>query len=433
MDILTINDRPGVYPDSYYAATASAPAPFPEAEGEIRADVCVVGGGFTGLSAALHLRRSGFDVVLLEASRLGFGASGRNGGQVGTGQRVAQPELEQMVGLETARSLWQIGLESVDLVRQLVGQSGEDCQITPGILHADHRARFVPETRAWVDHMQQTYAYDHIRFLDRDEIRAEVGSPGYHAGALDLGGFHLHPLRYVFALAKLARDEGVRIHEMSRMVDFTPGDPVRIRTDRAVVTADHLVLGLNGYHNNLAPQLARRVMPINNFIAVTEPLGEARARSLIANDYAVGDSRFVINYYRLSRDHRMIFGGGESYGYRFPSDLAAKVRGPMLEVFPQLKDARIDHAWGGTLGITMSRLPHVERLAGNVLSASGFSGHGVAMGSLAGKLMAEAVAGQAGRFDLMAKLPTGPFPGGPLLRSPLLVAAMLWYALRDRL
>ncbi|MBR9765126.1 MAG: FAD-binding oxidoreductase [Rhodobacteraceae bacterium] len=433
MEILTINDRPGLYPDSYYAATAQAPDPAPPAEGEIRADVCVVGGGFTGLSAALHLRRAGFDVVLLEASRLGFGASGRNGGQVGTGQRLEQPELEELVGLATARELWQLGLDSVDLVRRLAAESGEDCQIVPGILHADHRARFAPDTRAWVDHMRQTYAYEAIRYLDRDQIRAEVGSAGYHSGALDMGGFHLHPLRYVFALADLARQAGVRIHEMSRMQSFTPGSPVRIRTDMAEVRADHLLLGLNGYHNNLAPELARRVMPINNFIAVTEPLGEERARSLIANDYAVGDSRFVINYYRLSRDHRMIFGGGESYGYRFPRDLAAKVRGPMLQVFPQLKDARIDHAWGGTLGITMSRLPHVERLAGNVLSASGFSGHGVAMGSLAGKLMAEAVAGQAGRFDLMADLPTASFPGGPALRNPLLVAAMLWYALRDRL
>ena len=433
MDILTINDRPGAYPDSYYRATAALPAPTDPARGEVRADVCVVGGGFTGLSAALHLRRAGFDVVLLEASRLGFGASGRNGGQVNTGQRVEQLALEKMVGLERARDLWQVGLDSVDLVRALAAQSGEDCQIVPGILHADHRARFADETRQYVDHLQGHYGYDQVSYLDRDAIRAEIGSETYHAGSLDMGSFHLHPLRYALALAKLAREAGVRIHENSRMLDYTPGSSVTVRTDEAVIRADHLLLGLNGYHNNVTSALARRVMPINNFIAVTEPLGAERARSLIANDYAVGDSRFVINYYRLSRDHRMIFGGGESYGYRFPRDLAAKVRAPMAEVFPQLRDTRIDYAWGGTLGITMSRLPHFERIEGNILSASGFSGHGVAMGSLAGKLMAEALAGQAGQFDMMAALPTAPFPGGPLLRNPLLVAAMLWYALRDRL
>lgn len=433
MDILTINDRPGTYPDSFYKATAALPEPAPQAKGDIRADVCVVGGGFTGLSAALHLRRAGLDVVLLDASRLGFGASGRNGGQVNTGQRVEQLALEKMVGLGKAKELWHVGLDSVELVRDLVRDSGEDCQIVPGILHADHRARFADETRHYVDHLRETYGYDQISYLDRGAIRAEIGSEDYHAGSLDMGSFHLHPLRYALALAKLAREAGVRIFENSRMLDYTPGSPVQVRTEQAVIRADHLLLGLNGYHNNIAGPLARRVMPINNFIAVTEPLGEARARSLIANDYAVGDSRFVINYYRLSRDHRMIFGGGESYGYRFPRDLAGKVRGPMAEVFPQLRDARIDYAWGGTLGITMSRLPHFERIEGNILSASGFSGHGVAMGSLAGKMMAEAVAGQAGRFDMMAELPTAPFPGGPMLRSPLLVAAMLWYALRDKL
>ena len=433
MDILTINDRPGAYPDSWYAATAEAPGPFAAAEGEIRADVCVVGGGFSGLSTALHLRRKGFDVVLIEASRLGFGASGRNGGQVGTGQRVEQLDLEKLVGLDLARQLWQVGLDSVDLVRDLIAESGEDCHVAPGIIHANHRDRFTAHSRAFAEHLQGAYGYDAIRFLDRAAIHAEVGSPGYHSGVLDMGSFHLHPLRYAFALARLAQAAGVRLHEMSRMTRLEEGAPARVHTDRAVITADHVVLGLNGYHNNIARPLAQRVMPINNFIAVTEPLGEARAAELIAHNHAVADSRFVINYFRLSPDTRMVFGGGESYGYRFPADIAAKVRKPMLEVYPQLADARIDYAWGGTLGITMSRLPHFERIAGNVLSVSGFSGHGVAMATLAGRMAAEALAGQAGQFDLMAGLPTAPFPGGKTLRSPLLAAAMIWFSLRDRI
>ncbi|MCB9993637.1 MAG: FAD-binding oxidoreductase [Hyphomicrobiaceae bacterium] len=433
MDILTVNDEPGHYPPSFYAATADLLAPFPVSEGEISADVCVVGGGFTGLSAALHLARQGLNVVLLEASRVGSGASGRNGGQVGTGQRLEQPDLEQMVGLERARALWDIGLESVALVKSLADEAGTDCEWVPGIIHADHRQRFTAHSRHIVDHMAETYDYHQMRFLDRNEIRAEVGSNGYLSGVLDLGGAHIHPLRYAIALARLAERAGVQIHEMSRVSAIEPGSRVTVKTAHATVSADHLVLGLNGYHNNIDGRLARRVMPINNFIAVTEPLASERAKSLIRNDYAVADSRFVINYFRMSRDNRMIFGGGESYGYRFPADIAAKVRGPMLNVFPQLADARIDYAWGGTLGITMSRLPRFERHARNILSLSGFSGHGVAMATLAGKIAAEAVAGQAGRFDLFEGLPNPGFPGGALLRTPLLAAAMIWFSLRDRL
>lgn len=432
MDILTVNDQPGHYPPSFYAATADLLAPFRRAEGEINTDVCVVGGGFTGLSAAIHLSRRGFKTVLLEASRVGSGASGRNGGQVGTGQRLEQTDLEPMVGRERARTLWDLGLESVALVKSLVDEAGADCEWVPGIIHADHRARYTSHSRHIVEHMAEYYGYDQMRFLNRDAIRAEIGSGDYVSGVLDLGGAHIHPLKYALALAKLAADSGVRIFEQSRAIRIEPGRKVTLKTGTATIKADYLVLGLNGYHNNIDSRVAARVMPINNFIAVTEPLGEVRAKSLIANDYAVADSRFVINYFRLSRDNRMVFGGGESYGYRFPRDIGAKVRKPMLQIFPQLTDARIDYAWGGTLGITMSRLPQFESLSGNILSLAGFSGHGVAMATLAGKIASEAVAGQAERFDLFAQLPNPRFPGGTLLRTPLLAAAMVWFSLRDK-
>ncbi|WP_138468328.1 FAD-binding oxidoreductase [Poseidonocella sp. HB161398] len=429
MDILRINDPAGELPRSWYAATAAPPGRFDPAEGEIRADVCVVGGGFTGLSAALHAARAGLSVVLIEANRIGSGASGRNGGQVGTGQRVEQPELEKLVGREDARKLWEIGLESVALTKALAEEAGGDAGWGQGILHADHRARYAAHSRAHVAHMAVHYGYDKLSYLDRDAIRHEVGSPGYHAGTLDMGGAHLHPLRYAFGLARLCLAAGVALHEGSRM---TAIEGTTVVTERARVRAETVLLGLNGYHNNLLPGLARRVMPINNFIAATEPLG-ARATEIIRSGHAVGDSRFVINYFRLSEDGRLLFGGGESYGYRFPADIAAKVRKPMLEVFPQLADAKITHAWGGTLGITMQRLPHFAEVSPGVFSASGFSGHGVAMGTLAGKMMAEAAGGARGRFDLMAGLPAAKFPGGVLLREPLLAAAMTWYALRDRL
>jgi len=431
LDLLTANDRAGTYSASYYAATVDPLPPFPSAQGALRADICVVGGGYTGLSAALHLAERGYDVALLEAQRLGFGASGRNGGQVGTGQRLDQNGLEDLVGLEEARALWDLSLDAVALVRRLIETHAIPCGFAPGIVHADHRARFVPETHAYIQKLQQRYGYDRVRALDRDEMRHLVASPLYHGGALDMGGGHLHPLAYALGLARAAQAAGARLYETSRAVRVVPGDPVRVQTDRAEVTADHLILAGNGYLGGLDAGIAARVMPINNFIAATDPLD--RPEAILRDNRAVSDSRFVINYFRLSPEGRLLFGGGESYGYRFPRDIAATVRRPMAQVFPQLRNVRIDYAWGGTLGITLNRMPHFARVAGNILTAGGYSGHGVALATLAGQLLAEAVAGQAERFDLMARVPTPRFPGGAALRWPILVLAMLWYGLRDRL
>ncbi|MGG7644318.1 NAD(P)/FAD-dependent oxidoreductase [Rhodovulum sp. YNF3179] len=433
MDLLTANDRPGAYPDSWYAATVDPLPPFPPARGEIACNVCIVGGGYTGLSAALHLAERGYTVRLLEANRVGWGASGRNGGQIAVGQRVEQDRLEADLGRETAARLWQLGRESVETVHDLIARHGIDCGYRPGIIHADHRARYVAHSHAYAEKLRRDYGYDKLRPLDRDEIRALVGSPGYHGGALDMGSGHLHPLALALGLARAADAAGATIHEASRVTAIAAGARVVLTTAEATIRADHVILACNGYLGGLAPPVAARVMPINNFVVATEPLGADRARGLIRDDHAVGDSRFVINYFRLSADHRLLFGGGESYGWRFPADIAAKVRRPMLEVFPQLRGVAIDYAWGGTLGITMRRLPHVARLAGNIFSAGGYSGHGVAMGTFAGRVMADAIAGQAERFDVMAGVPAPRFPGGAALRWPLLVLAMSWYALRDRL
>lgn len=433
MDLLTANDRPGHYPDSYYAATAEPLVPFPALAGSVRADVAIVGAGYAGLSAALNLAEAGYDVVVLEANRVGIGASGRNGGQVGLGQRVDQMVLEDMVGRDKARDLWQVGLDAVAEVRARIDRHGIDAEWTPGILEAAHRPKYRSEFRAYAEHMARHYDHS-VAYLNREETRAHIGSPDYHCGLLDTAAGHVHPLKYVLGLARAARDAGVRIYEQTRVSNVAAGRVARVTcAGRGVVEADFALVCANGYLGDLLPQVAARTMPINNFIAATEPLSEDAARALIRDDHAVADTRFVINYFRLSRDHRLLFGGGESYGWRFPADIRAKVRKPMLEVFPQLKDTRLDYAWGGTLGITMSRLPHFTRASGNVLSVGGFSGHGVALATLSGRLAAEAVQGQLERFDLMASLPTPRFPGGTALRHPLLVAAMVWYSLRDRL
>ncbi|MFN7004064.1 MAG: NAD(P)/FAD-dependent oxidoreductase [Roseinatronobacter sp.] len=429
MNLLFANDRAGEYPPSFYAATADLLPRQPALKGAVQADVCIIGAGYTGLSAALHLAERGYSVVVLEAHRVGFGASGRNGGQVGPGQRIEQDAIEKMMGREDARKLWEIGLQARDLVQSLVTRFGMDVAWRPGVLHADWQARDVPHAHAYTEKLARDYGYTDIEALDRDGVQAIVRTKAYQGGVLDHGAGHLHPLRYALGLARAALGAGARIFEDSLVVDIQHGAKVKVQTQHGHVEAAHVVVAANGYLGGLVPQVAAKVMPINNFIIATDPLPEG---TVLTRDVGVADSKFVINYFRLSEDRRLLFGGGESYGYRFP-DIVQTVRKPMLEVFPQLKDAKIAYAWGGTLAITMTRLPCFARVAPNVISASGYSGHGVALATLAGQIMAETVAGQSERFDVMARAKLPSFPGGRALRSPLLALAMTWYALRDRL
>lgn len=434
MNLLDINDRAGEYPAaSYYTATAQPLDKFPALQGTETCDVCVVGAGYTGLSTALHLAERGYDVILLEAQRLGFGASGRNGGQVGSGQRLEQDDLEKMVGKDHARQLWDMGEESKSTVRELIAKYDINCGYKPGVMHTELKRKHLHHTTAYVEKLQTEYGYDQIEFLDEAAVRAAVGSEAYCGGSMDWGAGHLHPLNFALGLARACAAAGVRIFEETRVTEIKRGDPAEVLSQNGKVSAKFVALGANGYLGNLEPEVATHVMPINNFIVATEPLSEDMARDLIRDDVAIADSKFVVNYFRLSEDNRMLFGGGESYGYKFPSNLAEKALNPMLEIYPQLAGTRIDYAWGGTLGITMNRMPDFRRLSPNILSASGFSGHGVAMATLAGKLMAEAVSGTAERFDIMANVPTKRFPGGAGLRTPLLILAMLWFSLRDRL
>ena len=432
MNLLHANDRPGQYPPSYYAATATPLPPFPVLKGAMKADLCVIGAGFTGLSTALHAAEAGLSVVLLEAQRVGFGASGRNGGQLGSGQRQDQMTLEKMVGLDNARLFWRLAEEAKDVTKSLIAKHDIDAELKPGVAWTASSKGEAQHLHDYAAHLNSRYDYPEIEIIDPSDFGRVIPSPTYKGGILDRGAAHLHPLKYAFGLAKAAQKAGVQIFERSEVHNLDHGSKVTIRTGAGQVEADHVVLACNGYLGTLDRKISARVMPINNFIAATEPLGDDAAK-VLGEDIAVADDKFVVNYYRLSSDNRLLFGGGESYGYRFPSDIAAKVRKPMTEIYPQLRDVRIDYAWGGTLAITMKRLPYFTRLAPNVLSASGYSGHGVGTASHAGLLLAQAVRGQAEGFDAMAGLPNVPFPGGPTLRTPFLIGAMSWFALRDRL
>ncbi|MCV6575748.1 MAG: FAD-binding oxidoreductase [Cohaesibacter sp.] len=427
------NDQQGRYPLSYYAASANAHGSLPAAQGDLSCDVCVIGAGYMGLSSALHLAQKGYDVVLLDAHRVGWGASGRNGGQVGSGQRMEQDDLEKLVGHDHARRLWDLAEASKALVKSLIADHGIECDLKPGILHADHKKSYVAHSKAYAQKLQDEYGYDAIGFVDRDEICSMLGSDAYYGGTIDWNAAHLHPLNFALGLSLAAQKAGVRLFENSQVLDIQKGAKVGITTDEAQITASHVIMACNGYIDKLVPKIAARVMPMNNYIIATEPLSEAEAKALIRDDVAVADSKFVINYFRLSSDRRLLFGGGESYSFKFPSDIKSFVRKPMLDIYPQLKDIELDYGWGGTLGITLNRMPYFCKLDANIFNASGFSGHGVAMATLAGHILADAIDGQASRFDVMEKVPTHSFPGGRHLRWPLMVLGMLYYSLRDRL
>lgn len=431
LNLLHANDRQGEYPASYYAATRMPLDPFPALAGEVKADVAIVGAGFMGLSAALHLAQAGLSVVVLEAHRVGFGASGRNGGQVGSGQKQDQDWLEKTVGMDHARRLWDMAEDAKSLLRDLITQHDMPVTLRPGVAHACYSEAEVSHVRAYADHLAKVYGYEQTEVLDRPATRRLIGSDAFAGSGIDWGAGHLHPLNLAIGLAKAAAGAGARIHENSEVLSLVPGPKVALKTAGGQVIADQVILAGNGYIGGLEPSYPSRVMPINNFIIATEPLGD-RAKDVLAEPIAVADSKFVVNYWRLSDDDRLLFGGAESYGYRFPDVLKA-VRKPLLKIYPQLKDVKITHAWGGTLAITTNRMPALMRPHPNVLMGSACSGHGVALSTLTGKILAQTVQGNAEGFDLLANIPQMRFPGGATLRWPLLVLAMTWYSMRDRL
>ena len=421
------------YDESWYYASAKGLTDYPDLEESIDADVCIVGAGYTGLSAAIELAERGYRVVVLEAHRVGSGASGRNGGVLGMGQRKDQDELEDWLGLETAKQMWQIACDANQLVRTRVAKYAIDCDLTDGELTVAHKERYEQELWDYADKLEADYGFTDHRHVTREETATMLGVESFFGGYLDRQAGHVHPLNLTLGLARAAKDLGVQIFEQAKVADFhDDARKVRAQTATASVTANFLVLACNGYLGDLDKTAQKYQLPINNFILATEPLPEARARSINRDNVAVVDTRFVVNYFHNSPDNRLIFGGGENYSSRFPQDLKQFVRKNMLEVYPNLADVGIDYAWGGTLAVTMKRMPHFGRKSPRVYWAQGYSGHGIAMANMGGQLVAQAIAGQAERFDLFANLKHQAFPGGTLLRWPALVAGMLYYKTLDR-
>ncbi|ROS00088.1 gamma-glutamylputrescine oxidase [Sinobacterium caligoides] len=419
--------------DSYYMATANPHPNHPKLKGEHNCDVCVIGAGFTGVSAALNLAEKGFNVILLESYKVGWGATGRNGGQAGGDPRLGVDELEALVGKENAHRHWDLNYAALDDMKARIKQHNIHCGWQDGIINAIHKPSYVAEYKSYHDLLQREYGAEYIEFIEKDEMDDISSTSQYHGGLYNKRSGHLHPLNFVLGIAKAACEAGAKIFEHSEVLSYDRNTPTILKTEQGQVKAKYVVLACNGYLGKTESRLASSIMPINNFVLTTEPLGKERAEALIKNNAAIFDSRFVVNYWRLTEDHRLLFGGGENYRNRFPNDLSNFVRKYMLEVYPQLDDVKIDYAWGGTLAVTMNRMPDFGRLEPNIFYAQGYSGHGVVLAAFAGKLIAEALTGTAERFDLLANTPIKKFPGGTLLRWPGLVAGMLYYSIKDRL
>jgi gamma-glutamylputrescine oxidase len=418
---------------SYYAATAhEAPRHAPVA-GDATFDVCVVGAGIAGCATALELAERGYRVALLEAERVGWGASGRSGGQAIFGYGTSQETLAAQVGLEAARSMWDVSIEALDWVRDRVARHAIDCDLHWGHLHVATKPRQRAELLELQRDLADVHGYRSLRFLERDGVEALLATTRYCAGLFDSRSGHLHPLNYTLGLARAATEAGVRIFEGSPVTRIAQGDPLRLTTPGGTITASQAVLTRGGYVGGLRTPIDWRVMPVGTYVVATEVLGEERITALLRENVAVADVNFVLDYFRRSADHRLLFGGRVSYSGIDARDTGRATGARMLRVFPQLADVRLDYVWGGFVDITMSRAPDFGRIGGNLYYLQGFSGHGIAMSGMAGRLAAEAIAGQSARFDLYSRLRHRIFPGGRWLRTPALVLGMLWYRLRDLL
>lgn len=418
---------------SYYAASANQHAPFDTLSESITCDVCVVGGGYTGLSSALHLAELGYDVVLLEAARIGFGASGRNGGQLVNSYSRDIDVIERTYGPEAAKMLGSMMFEGGEIIRERIKRYRIECDYRPGGL-------FVAMNHKQLETLEEQkanwtrYGNTQLEMLDADALGREISSDRYVGGLLDRSGGHIHPLNLALGEAEAIRLNGGRVYEQSPVTNITHASPAVVTTEKGQVTARYVVVAGNAYlGDTLEPALAKRSMPCGTQVIATAPLEDEVARSLIPNNYCVEDCNYLLDYFRLTADNRLLYGGGVVYGARDPADIERLVLPNLLKTFPCLRGVKIDYRWTGNFLLTLSRMPQFGRLENNIYYMQGYSGHGVTCTHLAGRLISELLRGDAERFDAFARLPHYPFPGGRTLRIPFTAMGAAYYSLRDRL
>lgn len=415
---------------SWYEDSCGERPTYRALEGDLDVDVAIVGGGFCGLSTALHLAQNGARVALLEANRLGDGASGRNGGQMGSGQRGDIFELEKQLGLQRSRALWDMAEDAKKTLLETAKTHSFDCDYQIGQLTPMHKRRYEAEAQAKVEHLQNKYNYAPISYLSQPEMAKKLGSSAYFGGIMDMGTGHIHPMKYVIGLAAVAARSGARIHEQTAVTRMQKRGKFALKTPMGTVSAERVVLALNGYHGDIRPELANHVLPIQSFIGATVPLEENT--TVLPHMHAVDDSRFVVRYFRKSKDNRLLFGGREAYGKSRPGDIERAIRKQITEIYPHLAKTEITHAWGGNVAITLPRMPFVRELEPGLWTAGGFSGHGVMLSNHTGRMIAEHFVGKSEQIKLLKELKIPGFPGGTLLRNPLKVLALTWYAMLDR-
>ncbi len=423
--------NPG-HTSSWYAASANDKRVRPSLEGEETADICIIGAGFTGLSAALEMAEQGFSVIVLEGERIGFGASGRNGGQIVNGYSRDLETIAGRYGREKAVQLGEMSLEGGEIIRQRVRKYGIDCDLVDGGFFAAFTSKQIKEMETNKSNWEK-HGHSGLEMVSKAEVGKYVKSDRYAGGMIDRFGGHIHPLNYVLGEASAIESLNGRIFENSRVVSVEKGAQVTVRTDRGSVKAKYLLVCGNAYLGGLLPEIGERMMPVSSQVMATEPLDQGLIEDLLPANYCVEDANYILDYYRRTSDNRLLYGGGIGYGGSDPADLTGVIRPNMLKTFPQLKNTRIDFAWSGNFALTLTRVPHIGRLSENIYFSHGDSGHGVTTTQLLGKILGEAVAGHAARFDVWSSLPNYPFPGGKTFRVPLTVLGAWWYGLRDRL
>ncbi len=419
---------------NYYRASALDFQAGPALDGDKRFNVCVIGAGFTGLSAALELALAGLDVAVLDKGPVGWGASGRIGGKLCTGYSPGMAPFEKRLGREQAQACFDMAEEAKKLLTDRIELYGIECDLRWGYLIVANRKSHMKELHNYREEMAG-YGYQGLEMLEREALREKLGSPLYHGALRDPRAGHFHPLNYCLGLADAFQLAGGRIFENTpalKLHDGQPARPARIETDKGTITADAVVLACNAYIDGLVPAIDARVMPVASYVIATEPLSQSQAQALIRDNEAVGDTNFVVDYFRLTADRRMLFGGRASYSGVHPRDLAANMKPRLAKVFPSLAGARIDFSWGGHIGITSNRLPNAGRHGKALYFAQGYSGQGAVLAGFFGKLMAQAILGDAGKLDVFSRIEHRPFPGG-LLRRPALSLGMLYYRIRDLL